>query len=118
MKLSESVIFLGARSDVNVLLSVMDVFLLTSWSEGVALVTIEAQANGLPVVLSPFVTQKVGLHQNVLFVLENNYENAEAWCSIIEKALDIGRLDDVTALTKAGYDIRHEAKKLEKIYEK
>lgn len=116
--LSESVIFLGVRSDVHELLSVIDVFILTSRSEGVALVTIEVQANGLPAVLSPFVTRKAGLQKNILFVPENDYENTEAWCSVIEKVLDIGRLNDVTVLTRAGYDIRQEAKKLEKIYEK
>ena len=116
--LSESVIFLGARSDVYELLSAMDVFLLTSRSEGVALVTIEVQANGLPMTLSPFVTKKVGLHRNVLYVLENDYENTESWCSVIEKALDIGRLEDTTILTQVGFDIRQEAKNLEKIYDK
>ncbi len=116
--LSESVIFLGARSDVHELLSTMDVSVLTSRSEGLGLVIIEAQANGLPAVCSPFVPREVGLHSNVLFVPENDYENTESWCSVIEKALDIGRLEDATGLTQAGYDIRREAKKLEKIYEK
>ena len=116
LNLSESVIFLGARSDVNELLSVMDVFLLTSRSEGVALVSIEVQANGLPMVLSPFVTRKVGLHRNVLFVPEKDYENTDDWCSIINKALQIGRLDDIEVLTQAGYDICQEAQKLEAIY--
>lgn len=118
LKLSESVIFLGARSDVHELLSAMDVSVLTSRSEGLGLVIIEAQANGLPAVCSPFVPREVGLHRNVLFVPESDYENTEAWCSVIEKTLDIGRLEDVAVLTQAGYDIRQEAKKLEKIYEK
>ena len=47
--IEDKVKILGLRSDVNILLSVMDVFLLSSWSEAVALVTIEAQANGVPV---------------------------------------------------------------------
>lgn len=116
--LSESVIFLGARSDVHELLAVMDAFVLTSRSEGLGLVIIEAQANGLPAVCSPFVSQEVGLQKNVLFVPENDYENTDVWCSVIEKTLKVGRLEDVTALIQAGYDIRQEAKKLEEIYEK
>jgi hypothetical protein len=79
---------------------------------------IEAQANGLPAVCSPFVSKEVGLQRNVLFVPENDYENTEVWCSVIEKTLDIGRLEDVAVLTQAGYNIRQEAKKLENIYEK
>lgn len=116
--LSEYVIFLGARSDVHELLSAMDIFVLTSRSEGLGLVLIETQANGLPAVCSPFVPREVGLHRNVLFVSENDYENTEAWCSVMEKALDIGRLEEVVALTQVGYDIRQEVKKLEKIYKK
>lgn len=113
-----SVMFLGVRSDIGDLLSAMDIFLLPSRFEGLALIMIEAQANGIPAVCSPFVTKELGLQRNVLFAQENNYENTDAWYSVIEKALDIGRLEDVTILTQAGYDIRQEAQKLEKIYEK
>ena len=118
MGIRDAVIFLGVRADIFDLLSAMDVFLLSSRFEGLALIMIEAQANGIPAVCSPFVTQELGLQQNVLFVPERDYENTEAWCSVIEKAIDIGRLEDVKTLTKAGYDIRQESKKLEKIYKK
>lgn len=114
--LLDSVIFMGVRADIYDLLSAMDVLLLPSRFEGLALITIEAQANGIPVVCSPFVTKEAGIHRNFLFVPENDYENTEAWCSMIEKAIDIGRLEDVTALSQTGFDIRREAKKLEKIY--
>ena len=114
----DSVIFLGVRSDIFDLLSAMDVFLLPSRFEGLALIMIEAQANGIPAVCSSFVTQELGLQPNVLFIPERDYENTEAWCSTLENALDIGRIEDVTLLTQAGFDIRQEAKKLEKIYEK
>lgn len=113
-----SVVFLGVRSDVGDLLSAMDIFLLPSRFEGLALIMIESQANGIPAICSPFVTRELSLQRNVLFVQENDYENPDAWCSAIEKALDIGRLEDVTILTQAGFDIRQEAKKLEKIYKK
>lgn len=116
--LRESVIFLGVRSNVHELLSAMDVFVLTSRSEGLGLVIIEAQANGLPAVCSPFVPREVGLGRNILFVPQHDYENIEKWCAVIEKAIGIGRVEDVTALVQAGYDIRQESKKLEKIYEK
>lgn len=116
--LDESVIFLGARADIHELLAAMDVFVLTSLAEGLGLVVIESQANGLPTVCSPFVPREAGLQRNVLFVPENDYENTEAWCSVIGKALDIGRLEDTAVLTQAGFDIRRESKKLEEIYGK
>lgn len=47
-----SVIFTGVREDVSRLYSVMDVFCLPSLYEGLGMAAWEAQANGLPVVVS------------------------------------------------------------------
>ncbi len=54
--LSDCVRFLGVRNDVNKLYSAMDVFCLPSCYEGLPVVLIEAQANGLPCVASDVVT--------------------------------------------------------------
>lgn len=53
-----SVIFTGARGDVNKLYSVMDVFCLPSFYEGMPVVALEAQANGLPCVFSDQVSKE------------------------------------------------------------
>lgn len=50
--IERSVIFTGARRDVHKLYSVMDVFCLPSFYEGMPVVAWEAQANGLPCVFS------------------------------------------------------------------
>jgi glycosyltransferase involved in cell wall biosynthesis len=49
-KLEDRVLFLGYRSDIPQLLSVMDIFCLTSFREGLPISLIEAMAAGLPVV--------------------------------------------------------------------
>jgi len=48
--LEKQIIFLGDRSDVPDLLNVMDIFILTSFSEGLSNSIMEAMAAGLPVV--------------------------------------------------------------------
>jgi glycosyltransferase involved in cell wall biosynthesis len=48
--LGESVRFLGFRQDISELLLAMDVFVLSSLSEGLSLTLLEAEACGLPVV--------------------------------------------------------------------
>jgi glycosyltransferase involved in cell wall biosynthesis len=50
--IESSVIFAGWRSDVPDVLSAMDVFVLPSESEGLAVTLLEAMAQGLPVVAS------------------------------------------------------------------
>lgn len=49
---SADVIFAGWRSDVRDVLSIMDVFVLASWREGMPRSAIEAAASGLPLVLT------------------------------------------------------------------
>lgn len=52
LRLRERVRFLGFRSDVPAFLGALDVFALSSSSEGFSIATVEAQATGLPVVVT------------------------------------------------------------------
>lgn len=115
MKLEDSIIFTGIRSDVPALLSSMDVFLFPSIFEGLPLTLVEAQASGLPCLVSDTVTDEVKITDSLVFMsLERP---ASEWA---ERALDMAknhvRGDTSEDIIKAGYDIKETAKWLQDFY--
>lgn len=114
--LSDSVRFLGIRRDVPDLLQVMDVFVLPSFYEGLPVVGVEAQAVGLPCLISATVTREIALTSLVSF-LDPSHPVA-VWA---EKALSLTGASAVRAGTdqmikEAGLCIQDEAGKLEQFY--
>lgn len=105
--------FLGVRTDANRLYSAFDILFLPSKSEGMPVVGIEAQANGLPCVFSDAMTREVKLLETVTFL--NINEPATTWATISIKE----RLDNAEEIIRPlGFDIGSQAQKLEKLYEK
>ena len=114
--IAEKIRLLGIRDDVPDLLNAMDVFVLPSRYEGLGIVAIEAQANGLPIVCSGYVPKEVAVTNAVCFIDQSKYNDITAWCASIDAAIQKGRSDHCSAIKSAGYDICTEAKKLEEIY--
>ncbi len=84
--LSENVRFLGSRTDVVDLYQIMDCFFLPSLFEGLPVTGVEAQAMGLPMVVSDTVTDEMVYTDLVDFV--GLSESAETWAKHLKKALD------------------------------
>ena len=116
LNLIERVIFLGARKDVNELLSAFDVFLLPSLSEGLPLTLVEAQASGLPCVFSDFITPEVRLIPSLLKPV--SLESSDrTWAEAILSTNPLkNREEACTLVENAGFDIRDTAKKMEEFY--
>ena len=68
LSLEHNVLFLGVRSDVADLYNVMDIFVLPSFYEGLPVVGVEAQANGLKCLFSEHVTRESRLLQSTEFL--------------------------------------------------
>ena len=110
----DKVKFLGARDDVNEAMMAMDVFLLPSLYEGLALVAVEAQATGLKCVVSENVPCPDLTGRLIVKCLS---EDDAKWAG------ELADVDDVFDRTFAqqmvidgGYDISHEAVKLQDFY--
>lgn len=71
--IKDTVLFLGNRDDVPDLLQMMDLFLLPSLFEGVGIVLLEAQANGLSCIASDQVPHSVSITMDIE---SNGSENA------------------------------------------
>ncbi|QDY44832.1 glycosyltransferase family 1 protein [Planococcus glaciei] len=67
LNLSENVIFTGIRNDIPELMQAMDLFLFPSLYEGLPVTLIEAQASGLPCVVSNTVTEETKITNHVDF---------------------------------------------------
>ena len=114
--LENKVIFAGLRSDVPDLLQAMDVFIFPSIYEGLPLSIIEAQAAGLPCLISdrvPIECRKTELvHQ---FELSNG---ASFWADMaIKEAVETVRRNTYDDIKASGFDAKENVKQLENFYE-
>lgn len=111
--ITDKVLFLGEKNNVEDYLQVMDIFVFPTRFEGLPNALVEAQASGLKCLCSTNVTKEVKLTDNVIFLdLEK-----EKWVDSILQYLDgYKRVKTDEQIRAAGYDIRCEIKELEKIY--
>ena len=110
-----NVTLLGVRNDVNELMIAADVFILPSLFEGLPIVAVEAQAAGLPILLSENISQETKLVSSAYFLPINNIS---FWIKEINRLLskkEDKRFSDSLALSGAGYDIKISAKKVQQI---
>ena len=112
--LNDSVLFLGSRSDVNRVLQAMDVFLFPSLYEGLPLSIVEAQAAGLPCVISDNVPKECIKTERVFhYSLDESFD---FWADRIIEAGKIIKKDTYQDIVSSGFDIKKNSKVLEDFY--
>ena len=113
--IAERVRFLGVRSDVADLLQAMDIFVFPSLYEGLPVTMVEAQASGLPCIISDKVPPECILTDGLVDIMPLS-EAPEAWAAKILEKRSILRTDHHTEITAHGFDITTEAAKLQEFY--
>lgn len=111
--LEENVIFAGVRSNVNELYNVMDILILPSFSEGLGIVLIEAQANGLKCIASDAVSRAANITGLVDYQPLSN--GASRWANVVEET-ELTRVDNTAVMEKSTYNISSSIGHLQDLY--
>ncbi|MEY8434763.1 glycosyltransferase family 1 protein [Streptococcus hyointestinalis] len=119
LAVDKEVLFVGVQPNVSDWLSAFDLFLFPSLFEGLGIAALEAQANGLPVIVSKGrVPKDVKINDNVYFYSLS--KSTEEWAKFLnDTRLNSYRESKDNILRnfqKFGYDINEASKNLEKYF--
>ena len=115
--LQERMRFLGLRQDLPTVLASLDVLVMPSLYEGFPVVLVEAQAAGIPSVVSSTITREVDLGAGLLHFVELG--DPREWGDRLENAIGEKRRDRAALramLRLAGYEIADVTRALATLY--
>ena len=112
--IEDSVRFAGQVDNASDYYNAMDVFVLPSLYEGLPVVGVEAQANGLQCYFSTDMTKETKVLKKTKFISLN--EGAKKWAKNILNEKNNRTEDTKEEMTEKGFNIIKEADKLKKIY--
>lgn len=115
--LQKRIVMTGVRSDIPELLMAADAFLFPSLWEGLPVSVVEAQATGIPCVISDAISREVAI--TPLVEWHSLKESPELWakrCIALARDYIDHRTSPVDAVRKAGYDINESVKWLSDFY--
>jgi glycosyltransferase involved in cell wall biosynthesis len=116
LNLSEKILFLGVRTDIPELLSVMDCFIFPSLFEGLGVVAIEAQCSGLHTFVSDAIPKEAFITEHIHKITLK--ESALQWANFIIKnsTIPINQEQSIRKIVENGYDVSETAQWLQKFY--
>lgn len=109
---------IGIREDISELLQEFDVMVLPSFQDGLPMILIEAQAAGVPCVVSDALPEEVNLGTG-FFSFVSLKQDVAIWAQWLMKAMQSEAVPievRVRAIKQAGYDIKEIILELENVY--
>lgn len=114
LNLNKNIIFLGVRTDINILYQAMDIFILPSLFEGLPISGIEAQASGLKCFFSNKISKESDITGLVKYL---PLKSPKCWANIILKYKNGYKRGNMEQkVLQSGYDIEDASKRLERFY--
>lgn len=115
LHLEDSVRFMGISDHIWDYLQAMDLFLFPSYYEGLGIALIEAQASGLPCVVSDAIQKEADIGAGLIKKVSLNAPD-EAWSEAVAESLQIPRKDTEDLVKRAGFDIKEVALQMQDFY--
>lgn len=113
--IQDKISFLGICSDIPDILQAIDVIVFPSLHEGLPFVLVEAQAAGIPCIVSSGVSEEVKLTDIVEFVsLE---EDVEKWAELVLKYREYIKISKEKELSQRGYTLESVRTEIIKVLE-
>lgn len=107
LNIHDKVVFLGVRSDIPDLLMAMDLFVFPSKWEGLGIAAIEAQASGLPCILSPALPD-MAVCSPYAYKMDG-LNSTTTWAErMVDEPIraDMDRIDGANYVRESGFDIK------------
>lgn len=118
LNLESNVILTGNMKNVSEFLNALDVFLFPSLFEGLPVALVEAQCNGLPILMSDTISNQIQLTDLVKSNSLNH--SSEDWSNKIlqlyKDCINNNRETYQLKIAEKGYDVKLNVKKLEHLY--
>ena len=111
LDIADAVTLTGSRKDVDALLQAMDIFAFPSLWEGLPMTLVEAQAAGLPCVISDRISTDVDISP---LVTRLPIDDPEIWAEELSK--EHPRQDVTEDIIRSGFDIKSSVEKISKLY--
>ena len=114
--IEDKVLLAGSQNDMKKWLSSLDLFVLPSIFEGLPLSAVEAQANGLPVLVSDAVTKELKILDSIRYLSLD--DSIDVWAKNILELLETSRSSELEIkemFKLKGFEIETQALTLQNI---